>query len=304
MNHLIRTTALAVLSSLVPLHSATRAEAPTAPPAVGVAQPDPARQIRAEIIVNAPAADVWSDWTTSKGVTGFLESPAIIEPRLGGKYEIHFVPEAPEGQRGSEGCTVLSWLPSRMLSFSWNAPPTFPSVRDGAERTIVVVELFPIGPEMTKVTLTHHGWPAADAKLPNIDEWNGTFEYFKKAWPNVLKALAARHAPKNAAAATPDPRSGWVYLVSPTRENFIATMTDEEKKHLGAHAQYIKDLTAQGVVVCAGPCTDMKAPGIIIFQAKDEAAARAIMENDAAVKNGVFNAELHPMRLSFLRGRD
>lgn len=303
MQHFIKTVIPALLISMTALHADARGDASSPPSVVGVAQPDPARQVRAEIIVSAPAADVWTDWTTSEGVTGFLETPAAIEPRLGGKYEIYFVPGAPEGQRGSEGCTVLSWLPRRMLSFSWNAPPMYPSVRDGAEKTVVVVELFPIGPDSTKVTLTHHGWPAADAKLANIDEWNGAFEYFKKAWPNVLKALAERHAPKDAAAA-PDPRNGWVYLVSPTRENFIATMTDDEKKHLGAHAQYIKDLTAQGVVVCAGPCTDMKAPGIIIFQAKDEAAARAIMENDAAVKNGVFKAELHPMRLSFLRGRD
>jgi uncharacterized protein YndB with AHSA1/START domain/uncharacterized protein YciI len=303
MQHLIHTMIPAVLIWMMMLHATARGESSSPPLVVGVAQPDPARQIRAETIVNAPAADVWTDWTTSEGVTGFLETPSAIEPRLGGKYEIYFVPDAPEGQRGSEGCTVLSWLPRRMLSFSWSAPPTFPSVRDGAEKTIVVVELFPIAPELTKVTLTHHGWPAADAKLPNIEEWNGTFEYFKKAWPNVLQALAARHAPKDGAAA-PDPRNGWVYLVSPVREDLLSTMTDDEKKHLSAHAQYIKDLTTQGVVICAGPCTDMKAPGIVIFQAKDEAAARAIMENDAAVKNGVFRAELHPMRLSFLRGRD
>jgi uncharacterized protein YciI len=81
-------------------------------------------------------------------------------------------------------------------------------------------------------------------------------------------------------------------------------MTEEEKAILGRHAEYIRDLTKKGTVVLAGPCTDMKGPGIVVFQAANEPAARAIMEADPAVQLGIFRAELHPMRLSFVRGRD
>jgi uncharacterized protein len=57
-------------------------------------------------------------------------------------------------------------------------------------------------------------------------------------------------------------------------------------------------------LILAGPFLDGQAPGIIIFEAADEAEARATMEADPAVAAGVFTAELHPFRASLLRGRD
>ena len=38
-------------------------------------------------------------------------------------YELHFLEDAPEGRRGSESCRVLAFVPERLLSFTWNAPP-------------------------------------------------------------------------------------------------------------------------------------------------------------------------------------
>lgn len=39
--------------------------------------------------------------------------------------------------------------------------------------------------------------------------------------------------------------------------------------------------------------------GIAILRADSEAEARAIMQNDPAVKNGVMHAELFPYRIAF-----
>lgn len=266
------------------------------------AEPSRPDSIKAETIVNAPVAEVWKKWTTSEGITSFLETPSKIELRHGGAFEIYFAPDAPEGQRGSEGCTVLSWLPERMLSITWNAPPKYPGVRHGDRHTFVVVWLDAIDPVTTRVRLTHDGWPSDDEAGALAEEWKGTRDYFVKAWPNVLQALASVFStPEN----TPDPKAGWVYLITGfNRPDLITTMTEDEKKTLGEHARYISDLTAKGVVQVAGPCTDMKGPGIVIFQAMNEPAARAIMENDPAVEAGIFKAILHPMRLSFVRGRD
>lgn len=258
--------------------------------------------IRLEQIVNAPISEVWKKWTTSEGVASFLETPCDIRLKQGGAYEIYFAPDAPVGSRGSEGCTVLSWVPERMLSFSWNAPPKYPGVRGGDRHTFVVLEFDPMDGLTTRVRLTHDGWPSDAEAGALADEWAGTHEYFEKAWPNVLEALAAKFSDLE---NTPDPKAGWVYLiVGFSRPDLITTMTEAEKEILGRHAAYIADLTAKGVVALAGPCTDMKGPGIVVFQAANEPAARAIMEGDPAVQEGVFKAELHPMRLSFVRGRD
>lgn len=268
--------------------AAARADAP---PAIGV-----------EGIVNAPVAEVWKKWTTSEGVASFLDTPANIELRPGGPFEIYFKPDAPQGQRGSEGCTVLSWLPERMLSITWNAPPKYPGVRNGSRHTFVVITLDAMDPATTRVRLTHDGWPEAEEAGALAEEWKGTHEYFENAWPNVMKALADSFSP---AESTPDPKSGWLYLVTEFRRpDLLTTMTDAEKEVFSRHLEYMTDLSAKGALVVAGPCTDLSGRGIVVFQAVNEPAARAIMEADPALKEGLIKAELHPMRLVFLRGRD
>ena len=254
-----------------------------------------AREIRVERIIQAPVARVWEAWTTPEGFQAVLDRPLSVELRPGGPYEVFFAPEAPEGQRGSELCKVLSFLPERMLSFSWNAPPKFPELRAKGPTTFVVVELRPLGPDMTKVTLTHLGWPSAPTEL--AEQWDGAFEYFTAAWPRVLDAFQSKLAPEGASAI--DPKQGWTYLIRIARGVSPDQLTPEEIARCQEHAGYIAALTKQGVIQFAGPCTDFIGPGIVIFRAKDEAAARAIMENDPAVKAGVFTAELHPIRFSF-----
>lgn len=46
--------------------------------------------------------------------------------------------------------------------------------------------------------------------------------------------------------------------------------------------------------------TDASAFGIVIFEAADETAARAIVGNDPAVKQGVMRAELYPYRIALM----
>lgn len=149
-----------------------------------------AREIRVERVVGAPIDRVWRAWTTAEGWREAMDLPLNIELRPGGPFEVWFAPDAPEGERGSEGCTVLSYLPGEMLSFSWNSPPKYPNLRAKGPSTIVVVELQALGADQTLVTLTHHGWPVAPEEL--ADEWNGSFEYFTAAWPKVLEWMAQR----------------------------------------------------------------------------------------------------------------
>ena len=74
-------------------------------------------------------ADVWKCWTTSEGFKSFSECDSTIELKVGGPFEIYFRANNPEGERGSEGCKILSYEPGSMLSFSWNAPPKFAAAR-------------------------------------------------------------------------------------------------------------------------------------------------------------------------------
>lgn len=255
------------------------------------------RAIHVERIIAAPNDVVWKAWTTSQGWKQAMDLPLNIELRPGGPFEVWFAPDAPEGQRGSEGCKVLSYLPERMLSFSWNAPPKFPELRAKGASTIVVVEFEPFGEGFTKVSLTHHGWPQEPGEL--AEQWEGAFAYFTAAWPRVLEHIDKRLTPGDRPSA--DPRAGWTYLIRIARGVSPEELTADETAIVQKHAAYIDGLYRDGVVMVAGPCTDFIGPGIVIFHASDEQAARAIMEGDPAVKAGVFSSELHPMYLSFVQ---
>lgn len=99
-------------------------------------------------------------------------------------------------------------------------------------------------------------------------------------------------------------KDAWVYMIRLRDMSLLERATEEEQKMFAGHFAYLQDLTRRGVVIVAGPCTDMIGPGIVIFEAPDEAAARRIMLDDPGVAGGVFTAQLHPMRLSLLRERD
>jgi uncharacterized protein YndB with AHSA1/START domain len=141
--------------------------------------------IRKEIVVDASVSAVWEAWTTVEGAVTFFAPAANIELSIGGSYELLFNPDAPAGSRGGEGLKILSFLPKEMLSFEWNAPPQYHTVR--GQRTWVVVQFFPGGHNKAKVRLAHLGWRKGE-------EWDQVLQYFKRAWDTVLGRLQHRFA--------------------------------------------------------------------------------------------------------------
>lgn len=139
------------------------------------------RLLEKSVEVSASLPDVWNAWTTVEGVNSFFSSDADIDLRVGGKYEVYFLMDAPKGSRGSEDCKVLSFLPMRMLSFEWNAPPSFGDLR--YTKTRVVITFDKKADDTTAVTLSHLGWGAGD-------DWDELYNYFDQAWASVLKSLS------------------------------------------------------------------------------------------------------------------
>lgn len=137
------------------------------------------RAIRLEEIVEAPARDVWTAWTTVEGLRTFLAPDARIEVKAGGRWEILFE-AAPEGARGSEGCRVLEVVKGRVLAFEWNFPPWMPAIRH--QKTRVTVEFHALGDRQTLVALEQTGWH--DGK-----DWDAGFDYFAGAWSLVMARL-------------------------------------------------------------------------------------------------------------------
>jgi uncharacterized protein YciI len=96
----------------------------------------------------------------------------------------------------------------------------------------------------------------------------------------------------------------WIYFIHPPRDDFAATMTEDEKAVWGVHFERLKGLLDDGVMIAVGPTLGSKNTGIAIFEAPDEPTARRIMDEDPVIAGGFAEGELRPFRLSLLRGRD
>jgi uncharacterized protein YciI len=96
----------------------------------------------------------------------------------------------------------------------------------------------------------------------------------------------------------------WVYFIHPPRNNFAATMTEEEQAVWGVHFERLQQLLADGVLVLAGPTLGPVNTGIAVIEAPDEATARAIMNADPVIAGGYARGELREFRVSLLRGRE
>lgn len=96
----------------------------------------------------------------------------------------------------------------------------------------------------------------------------------------------------------------WIYFIHAPRDDFAATMTHEEDAVWAVHFERFKRLLAEGTIVLVGPTLGPVNTGIAIFEARDEAAARRIMEEDPVIAGGYARGELRPFRISLLRGRD
>lgn len=141
------------------------------------------RAIEAEVVVDAPLRAVWEAWTTEEGLETFFAPECHIDLRSGGVLEILFSPEAPAGRRGAEGNRVLAVQPEKLLSFTWDAPPSMPEIR--AQRTHVTVRFEEIGESRTRVIFRHDGWGEGE-------KWDEAFTYFNRAWkegvlPNLVR---------------------------------------------------------------------------------------------------------------------
>jgi uncharacterized protein YndB with AHSA1/START domain len=144
----------------------------------------PDRFLEGEMVVNAPIGRVWEAWTTEDGIRSFFAPDCSIDLRVGGRFELYFLPDGEPGKRGSEGVTFMAIQPEKMLSFTWNAPPHLPEAR--AQFTHVVVRFFAVDEGRTRVTLRHDGWGEGG-------QWDDAFDYFRRAWLEaVLPGLARR----------------------------------------------------------------------------------------------------------------
>ena len=140
----------------------------------------PSRRVEHEVTVAASPLDTWSAWVDPERVVNFMGERARIDLRIGGRFEILFLTDAPEGEQGSESCRILAYLPGELLAFSWNAPPQLPEIRPCHTWVVVTFQGSPQGP--TRVRLVQAGFGEGPV-------WDEDVAYFERAWGLVLRNL-------------------------------------------------------------------------------------------------------------------
>lgn len=95
----------------------------------------------------------------------------------------------------------------------------------------------------------------------------------------------------------------FLYRLIAPRTTFWNDMSETEQKIMQEHGNYWKDLFQKGIVFVFGPVLDPKGVwGVAIFKALDISDAKAICENDPAIKSGAgFNFEVLPMAQAIVK---
>jgi uncharacterized protein YndB with AHSA1/START domain len=149
-----------------------------------------------EFSVTVPAAPdevfrAWTDPALLRQWWGLAD--AKVDLRIGGSYELLFVQGTAAPARGTETCRILSYVPDRLLSFTWNLPP---HLQMGAEHTWVVVAMAAAG-DGCRVTLDHCGFGEGE-------QWSACREYFRKGWGRVLHRLRSHRGAPAVVPTQPD----------------------------------------------------------------------------------------------------
>lgn len=138
--------------------------------------------IRQSVTVDAEPDLVWHAWTRADRLTLWFAPEAVIEPRVGGAFELYFIP----GNRDSmntRGCEFLRVEEPRLLSFTWRGPDPFAEVMNVEDAlTAVKVTIDSAVEGRSVVRVEHEGFPEGD-------EWEQARAWHVSAWENALGSL-------------------------------------------------------------------------------------------------------------------
>jgi uncharacterized protein YndB with AHSA1/START domain len=145
------------------------------------------REIVFDVTVDKTQAEVFALWTTPEGVRKFFAPVSVIEPRVGGRYQIVFEPKTDsEGRKhGSFGVSILEFVPNRRFVTEWTFPPFGPEYNVKPFPTRVEIDFEPASEGRTRLRLAHRGFPGDPA-------WDKPLATFRDViWPYVLNSLVA-----------------------------------------------------------------------------------------------------------------
>jgi uncharacterized protein YndB with AHSA1/START domain len=139
-------------------------------------------QIKYEI--ECDLSNAFKMFTDNKYLEAWLTEKAEVEPKIGGKYELFWVPEHRE-DNSTIGCKVTGIEDNSFISFDWKGPVQFKPFMNIADPLTHVIVFFSCDPKYknkTTIHLFHTGWRKEKG-------WQEARDFFEKAWKKALKEL-------------------------------------------------------------------------------------------------------------------
>ena len=156
---------------------------------LGVCRAQDDKRLIHEGIVNAPLDQVWAAFTTREGLESWMAAHAEIELKLGGTMKTQYDPKGTIDDAKAIENTILSYEPTRMLSFKvTKAPQGFP-FPNGIRNMWTVVYFEVQGEKATRVRVVSMGFG-------NDDESKKMRQFFNRGNAFTLQLLQKRFAPK------------------------------------------------------------------------------------------------------------
>jgi uncharacterized protein YndB with AHSA1/START domain len=131
-----------------------------------------------QVTIPLPIPMIFSAFTDPSHLQGWLCDGAVIEPRVGGRYELSWK----EGTEFTSRGTITRLTPDVDIGFTWTAPPEFNELMNlPTPKTHVYVRLAE-SPEGIDVTLEHAGWESGSA-------WEDARSWHFHLWDDRLHQL-------------------------------------------------------------------------------------------------------------------
>ena len=137
--------------------------------------------ISKSIVIDAPIELVWHAWTIPSRVSQWFAPQCVVEPRIGGPFELYFNP-ADTRTMNTKGCTILKILQNEQLQFTWKGPDHLAAIMNNEQELTIVTVTFTKIDDTTEVTVLHSGWKT-DA------QWKDAIAWHEMAWTGVLSSL-------------------------------------------------------------------------------------------------------------------
>lgn len=142
---------------------------------------DGTRTLCHEAVLDAPASEVWSLWTTADGLRSWAAPVVAIEARPGGLWEASYNPNGRIGDgRNIQNRIIAAQTNALLIMQVAAAPPGFAHPNEVRE-LLTVITLDPVDAQHTRVRVSMHGYRSGAAfdELYRFFDWGNAYSLQK-----------------------------------------------------------------------------------------------------------------------------